>query len=386
MSVLGKSSGAQAYRLLALRFVLRRAPRSGPAWRGPHARAGGDRRSAHNLGIVLTLSLAVACTTQDPVGLEDWQALGLEGEHVSALAETDWGLVAGTRAGVYRLDAASGQWQAAGLEAFVVSDLVFLSSPIPKLLAAVAPGVYDTTEAAVFATEDGGTTWRPWDGGVAASDGYQFWAFSLAADPVAPSLLFMGGGYSILKSEDGGRNWRFVWGGKDQFGGGIGTIGVSQQGDGRVWAGGQTAFDAAVLVRSADHGDTWTDALPLGAQSSLLEVVVGDLERPGHVWAAFGGAGVWRSDDGGTNWERSLDVNVYVHALVFLGGALYAVSRELMQLPDDQLGEKLRVFRFRSGWDELIVPAAHGGLSAIVDRNGHLVVGTSASGVWRLIP
>lgn len=118
------------------------------------------------------------------------------------------------------------------------------------------PRADEQTEAAVFATEDAGATWKPWDGGLAARFGFRAWAHSLASDPLNPERLFMGQSSSILRSEDGGESWRYVLGNENLQGLGINSIVVSANSDRGVWAGGQTAFFAAAVLRSRDSGDT----------------------------------------------------------------------------------------------------------------------------------
>jgi hypothetical protein len=51
-------------------------------------------------------------------------------------------------------------------------------------------------------------------------------------------------------------------------------------------------------------------------------------------------------------------------------------------------GAQLGVFRLRPGrsrWDEVVVPSGiAAGLSATVDDEGRLLVGTAGAGVWRM--
>jgi hypothetical protein len=62
---------------------------------------------------------------------------------------------------------------------------------------------------------------------------------------------------------------------------------------------------------------------------------------------------------------------------------LYVVSQQGLQG-----GDQLRVFRLRRPfrrWNEIsVLPGIAGGLSATLDDEGRLLVGTAGTGVWRM--
>lgn len=163
--------------------------------------------SAWLAAIVLGCSDSVAPVdlgSCNPPATGAWTHLGLEGQWVTALAETPWGLYAGTHDdGVFRMDA-NGMWKPVGLDHAIISDIVFVPGGTERLLVGLYPYAEERTQAAVFATTDSGRTWVPWDGGLAASrDGYGS-GFSLAIDVGNPDRLFMSFFDTIVRSDDGG--------------------------------------------------------------------------------------------------------------------------------------------------------------------------------------
>lgn len=175
-----------------------------------------------------------------------WTHLGLEGHWVTALADTPWGLFAGTGdAGVFRFDSNAGSWQALGLDHAVAWSMLFVPGPTPRLLVGMRNRAEERTPAAVFATEDRGRTWLPWDGGLAEQHDNREWAYSLAMDPGDAARLYMGQSASILRSTDGGRSWQYVSGDADMTANGVNAIVISPARDGRVWAGVEGAFGEA---------------------------------------------------------------------------------------------------------------------------------------------
>lgn len=69
--------------------------------------------------------------------------------------------------------------------------------------------------------------------------------------------------------------------------------------DGTLWVG-----TAGGLLRSADQGRTLTP-VPLPGQATGISAVAVAPRPPGTVYVATGGAGVFRSEDGGTSWAAA---------------------------------------------------------------------------------
>jgi photosystem II stability/assembly factor-like uncharacterized protein len=332
-----------------------------------------------------------------------WTFLGLDGKWITALAETPWGLYAGTLDdGVFRLDA-TGRWQGVGLNIArgYISALLYTPTTPPRLLATIGAkrdtaGTNDTRGAA-YATEDGGRTWKPWDGGLdarLAARGNDAWGYALAMDPGNPDRLYMGLSYPIMRSNDGGQSWQYVWGSDDIVGGGIAAILVDPQRTGRVWAVGGTLYLHAAILRSNDWGDSWAFTDPTPTFDNTVLAIALDPAGSGRLLAAAGG-GVIASDDSGVSWSYTFFGSP--SAIASLGSALYVATSENLRSSADPQNlplTDLGLYRTRDGgtiWDTLPVPnGSGGGRSLVVDSQGRLLIGTQfgsrRSGVWRLEP
>lgn len=339
--------------------------------------------------------LLLSCALLDP-GDGDWEHLGLNGLTVTALADTDWGLFAGTRgSGVFRYHEATAEWEPVGLDEAAIAALLPLSGPTPKLLAGVVPIGSQTTASAVFATEDAGATWIGSDGGLASENDDRFWAYSLAQDPLAPNRLYMGESYSILGSDDGGRTWRFLYGSASAWGAGIHAIVASPTNSGEVWAGGQSALGVGPVFHSVDAGENWSVEFPGGHSDMSVNAIVIDPANADRLWAGLSGGGraVLQTNDGGVNWHTSFsEPGVHVFGLAFDGDSdrLYAVGQEYVESTEGvPLPPKLRFLRLDNpagNWNTIRAPDVRGGVSVIVDRRGNLVVGIRGHGVLRYKP
>ncbi len=325
-----------------------------------------------------------------------WTFLGLEDQWITSLAMTPWGLYAGTAdSGVFHLSDST--WQPLGLHH--VSSILFVPGPTDRLLVGVYPFSDDQTDAAVFATEDRGATWLPWDGGLAARRGNRGWAYSLGMNADRPDRLFMGYFDQIVRSEDGGRTWAFVQGDETQIGGGhIRAIEVAPSAQGRVWAGGRTSIFTAVIWRSDDGGTSWEFVDPTPRHENAVLALMVDLENSNRVWAGLAGVtgGVMRSNDAGKTWTYTLRPRLDrdVLALARVNGRFYALTTENIRLPPSGHGRQwsdLGLYRSCDDgetWDSLPVPQGiGGGYAATIDGEGRLVIGTrdgsGGAGVWR---
>lgn len=348
-------------------------------------------------GILILFSLGLACS--DPLAPETctvelesgcWTFLGLEGYLVTALADTPWGVFAGTSdAGVFRLDAGAGSWEALGIDDAGVSSMLFVSEPEPRLLVGMWPVGADTV-AGLWATEDRGRTWMPWDGGLAAEHHHKRAAYSLAVDPGDPQRLYMGQSISVLRSLDAGQSWEFVYAGPEYFGNGVSAIVVSPDRDGHVWATANSGLAQGRIYRSEDWGDSWDIQPACPGTGAVMDMVV-DEDDPKRLWVAGACASgsVLHSSDSGQSWEPVLNVGLPFLALLKEGKILYAVgSKAVDGLPPLRA---LRLYRSTDNgsiWGPVAVPAeAAGGWVATFDLEGRVLIGTTEpGGVWRFEP
>lgn len=138
--------------------------------------------------------------------------------------------------------------------------------------------------------------------------------------PGKPTLFYMGAtGGGVWRTNDGGNSWQNISDGF--FGGSIGSVAVSEWDNNVIYVGGGegtvrgNVSSGYGLWKSTDAGKTWFD---IGLKNSrhvpririhpknpdlVYAAVLGDLFKSGPD------RGVYRSKDGGKNWERILFAN-----------------------------------------------------------------------------
>jgi photosystem II stability/assembly factor-like uncharacterized protein len=177
----------------------------------------------------------------------------------------------------------------------------------------------------LWKTENGGVTWRPiFDDqeassvaslGMAASDHNQIWVGTGETFLIRPAHA-MGDG--IYKSVDAGANWKRM--GLEETGR-IGRIRVHPTNPDIVYACalGHTYGPQPTrgVYRTMDGGESWELVLHVSEESGCIDLAI-DPHNPRFLYAAIwdvhintwglnsGGpdSGVWRTSDGGDNWER----------------------------------------------------------------------------------
>ena len=138
--------------------------------------------------------------------------------------------------------------------------------------------------------------------------------------PGKPNLFYFGStGGGVWRTEDGGNTWENISDG--YFGGSIGAVAVSEYDNNVIYVGGGektvrgNVSSGYGLYKSIDAGDTWEE---IGLKNSrhvsririhpkdpelVFAAVMGDLFKSSEE------RGVYRSKDGGKNWERVLFAN-----------------------------------------------------------------------------
>jgi len=146
--------------------------------------------------------------------------------------------------------------------------------------------------APAFKTTNGGATWSGIASGLDAT-----WVKSIAVDPQSTGTLYAAThGYGIFKSTDGGAAWTAVNNGlTDRI---VHTLLVTPTLPSALYAGTETG-----LYRSADGGASWQPVYNLNGRVVSL---AGDPTSASTLYAAVlpsnGGAGVFKSVDGGETW------------------------------------------------------------------------------------
>tara|TARA_R110000851_G_scaffold333532_1_gene515101 strand:+ start:60309 stop:62861 length:2553 start_codon:yes stop_codon:yes gene_type:complete len=202
----------------------------------------------------------------------------------------------------------------------------------------------------------------------------------------------------IFRSYDGGTNWTSIF--DEVTKPSIGDIAISQSNPQRIYAGTGEANGSATdgayfgdgIYRSDDAGDTWTNVgLP---ESNHIGRIVVDPTNPDRVFAASTGElygknverGIYRTTNGGTNWEKVLFVTDSTAAIdvamnVANTNIIYAAMWERTRKPwqRDYGGVTSAIHRSMDGgttWTEL---GAANGLPAPNAQTGRIGIAVSES-------
>jgi len=341
---------------------------------------------------------------------------GLPGQvatHIAADRTTSGHLLAGTAGGsfgpiggqgpLWRSSDGGMTWMASatGFDAVHVNTLVADPSHRGGLLAG-------TQNDGVQRSADGGATWAP-------SSGIAGPTYVLAIDPTRPGVALAAlSSAGLWRSVDGGASWNpiaappagaidqlvFDSSGRAVAATGLGHVAASNDG-GVTWGDLPMAglpmflFQYDLALDPLHAGDVWLATvngplvLAAGATSwsarttGLTTLVVTslafDAHRAGRVYAATSGAGIWRSDDGGGQWQRASNgiadsSPAQVVADVRVTGVAYAATY-------------LGVYRTAdAGETWTAMPAPGGGINRLAtDADGHTIYGaTDGMGVLAL--
>ncbi len=223
---------------------------------------------------------------------------------------------------------------------------------------------------------------------------------ALVIDPVNPDVMYAAGvAGGIWKTTNSGTSWAPL----DDF---LANIAVTclvldPSNPNTIYAGtGEGFFNAdgvrgAGIFKSTDAGAHWTRLAATASNSNFFfvnDIVVSNANAQ-HVYAATG-TGVWRSLDGGTNWNLALNVPTVLGSVTGVRGAMDLVMRT--DQPTDYIfvaagtafnpGEpQSRIFRNTDAggagtWDEVYTEPAMGRTSlAIAPSNQNVIYAMSDS-------
>jgi photosystem II stability/assembly factor-like uncharacterized protein len=197
---------------------------------------------------------------------------------------------------IFRSDDGAGTWREVG-EVPV--------GGVPALR--VDPGSPDRLYAAngvgVFRTEDGGVSWQEAIRGLPSFLGRPPTVFALAAAPTRPGLLYAGTeDAGVARSVNAGGVWRAGL----QIGlsaTNTSLLKIHPRRPSTVYLGQGSFGDRS--FRSTDGGRTWQGFARSITQEGWNDLAV-DPDDPDLLYAATL-AGIWRSGDGGTSWDRISD-------------------------------------------------------------------------------
>lgn len=203
-----------------------------------------------------------------------------------------------------------------------ISDLAVHPASLDTIYAGAASG-------GVFKSVDGGQNWRPiFDEAFSLSIG------DVTLDPTNPDIVYVGtgevnaGGGSqtypgngLYRSRDGGENWAHLGLGKTEN---IARVVIDPDNPQRIFVAAMGSLfkdnPERGIFRSIDGGNSWERSLFLTDSTGAIDLVMNP-DSPDTVYAAmwervrrphrrsYGGlsSGIYRSTDGGDNWEQLIN-------------------------------------------------------------------------------
>jgi photosystem II stability/assembly factor-like uncharacterized protein len=185
-------------------------------------------------------------------------------------------------------------------------------------------GTFDDETAAsgVYASQDGGSTWRVASGAVSRDANVT----ALAVDPRDAQTVYAAtGNHGMLKTTDGGRNWVAINSGLSQT-----PVALSVTLDPRAPDVIYIGLSNAGLYCSTDGGESWRPSSAGMSQEASVSDIVADPVEAGVLYAADRRSGAFRSSDGGQTWVP-LKENLRMRAVNALalssdGSVLYAAT------------------------------------------------------------
>lgn len=253
----------------------------------------------------------------------------------------------------------------------------------PNLIYATGPKQYQWWANQVYVSQDNGQSWRyASTRGLPDMDKYR--CNSITVNPQQPEEIFLavsgnmspdkGGPY---RSVDGGKSWHWIGkglpAGKQLFTSSIWVIGREIE----AGSGGHVLIASNqqhAVYRYDRHEQTWQPSLQhLKGQP---HDIIADPSTPGRFYVAVKNDGLYRTDDGGLNWQKLFDQGV---SFVSLDQA--HPNRLAISTTDDVLYSDNHGLSFRSIGQH--IPArTHRMMLGFCGE--YLLVGTGGNGVFRL--
>jgi len=185
-------------------------------------------------------------------------------------------------------------------------------------MAAYRPGnIYVASPGSgVWASRDGGNTWAVGNEGLPGGGQVKFLAIHAREQDTVYAYV---SGNGIYRSEDGGESWLLMDAGPEGMTGPL----IHSDMPGSMQTGWLFAATTNGVSRSMDCFCLWQRA---GTLEGEIFGLTFDPRQPAHLYATTG-KGVFRSRNGGEDWERVSVPDPRIRAVVFTAsGVLYGVS------------------------------------------------------------
>ncbi|MBI3977347.1 MAG: hypothetical protein HY331_04090 [Chloroflexi bacterium] len=260
----------------------------------------GVRRLARIVSLLFLAVMPAIGPRPLPVSAADWTRLGLAGHRVDALAVSPVNgqvIFAGTRGqGVFRSADSGATWTAVntGLTNRFVNTLLADRANASVVLAGTGESAAKGDSGrGVYKSTDGGINWtRHFEGHVAR----------LLAAPGDGRTIYAAGDPFFSRSTDAGLAWtRNIT--VPPANADLTSLSIHPLQPQTLLAGGVTEGGSGRVFRSRDGGTTWTTVAEVGLPA-IFDVAVPSAD--GAIALLGSAAGIWRSADGGQNWQRLL--------------------------------------------------------------------------------
>jgi photosystem II stability/assembly factor-like uncharacterized protein len=188
--------------------------------------------------------------------------------------------------GVYRSDDGGENWTPTNNAAFGSNDVTVLVS-VPQINAIFA----GTSGRGFIVTLDGGVNWFASNTGLPPDASIS----SIVVDPTNVNRIYLGlFGARVYRTDDGGATWLPVSAGLPQVV--VNKLRIDPFNPLRIWA----ATSSGIYL-TTDRGVTWGQARLTG--KTVLDVIA-DPQQQGVLLAGVQGDGVYRSTNGGADWQK----------------------------------------------------------------------------------
>jgi photosystem II stability/assembly factor-like uncharacterized protein len=222
-----------------------------------------------------------------------WTSLGPEPGSVAAIAidpQNSGTVYAATGAGLFKSGDSGASWSALNPGPPCCISTLLIDPQTPSTIYGLS------SDGKILKSTDGGTNWRPVNLGLPADAGGRYGITSLAIDPQNPTTLYAGNalrGGRVFKTTDGGESWSAVNSGLPD--GGVMALAINPQDPDTIYASTRGVF------KSTNGGAGWT-AVNSGLENDIgypFSALAIDPQNPDTIYAAGYDTALYKTTNGG---------------------------------------------------------------------------------------